>query len=357
MTFSAFDHPILSGLLGDDEVATHFSIEAELAALLRFEAALARSQADAGLIPKASAEAIVDAARAFQPDIARLRAAITVDGVVVPELVRQLRSAVGGDAAADVHFGATSQDVIDSALMMRLSAALAIIGQRLVTLLAALEGLRAGQGENRLMGRTRMQAALPITSADRISSWLEPTRRNAARLHALLDAGLPIQLGGAVGTMEVLGAAAAQVRAACAANLGLADAPQWQSQRDLLAEIAGVLSLITGANGKFGQDIALLAQAGGEIELAGGGASSAMPHKRNPVSAEVLVALARFNAVQLSGMHHALVHEQERSGAAWTLEWMLLPQMVCAAAASLRIAIALAADIVRIGNPPAGSTP
>ncbi|TIV46791.1 MAG: 3-carboxy-cis,cis-muconate cycloisomerase, partial [Mesorhizobium sp.] len=140
------------------------------------------------------------------------------------------------------------------------------------------------------------------------------------------------------------------VRAALAAKLGLADAPQWHSQRDALAEFAGWLSLVAGSLGKFGQDIALMAQGESDIKLAGAGGSSAMPHKQNPVKAEALVALARFSATQLSGVHQALVHEQERSGAAWTLEWLILPQMVVATAAALRLAAELAGRIESIGH-------
>ncbi|MDX8489945.1 lyase family protein, partial [Mesorhizobium humile] len=139
-------------------------------------------------------------------------------------------------------------------------------------------------------------------------------------------------------------------RAALAAKLGLGDAPQWHSQRDALADFAGWLSLVTGSLGKFGQDVALMAQAGTDIELSGGGGSSAMPHKQNPVKAEALVALARFNASQLSGIYQTLVHEQERSGAAWTLEWLLLPQMVVATAAALRLAAELAGQIESLGH-------
>src|SRR5690606_17758310 len=113
----------------------------------------------------------------------------------------------------------------------------------------------------------------------------------------------PVQFGGAAGTLDKLGDKGEAVRRAIAAELGLADQPQWQSQRDRLAEFSGLLSLVTGSLGKFGQDIALLAQMGGEVELAGGGTSSAMAHKQNPVAAETLVSLARFNAVQLSGLH------------------------------------------------------
>jgi 3-carboxy-cis,cis-muconate cycloisomerase len=185
-----------------------------------------------------------------------------------------------------------------------------------------------------------------MTVSDRLRAWRAPLDKYRDRL---TQETFPLQFGGAVGTLEKLGLKAADIRASLAQELDLTDEPQWQSQRARIAELAGLLSLISGSLGKIGQDIALLAQAGDEIELAGGGGSSAMPHKQNPVAAETLVSLARFNAVQLSGIHQSLVHEQERSGAAWTLEWLLLPQMVMATAASLRSARELIGNVKRLG--------
>jgi 3-carboxy-cis,cis-muconate cycloisomerase len=128
-------------------------------------------------------------------------------------------------------------------------------------------------------------------------------------------------------------------------------ARSWHSQRDGIVELADWLSLVSGSLGKIGVDIGLMAQNGvGEIALEGGGGSSAMPHKQNPVAAEVLVALARYNATLTGGMHQALLHEQERSGAAWTLEWLILPQMVVTTGASLRTAKALLGHVTRIGD-------
>jgi len=138
--------------------------------------------------------------------------------------------------------------------------------------------------------------------------------------------------------LDELGMSAAEL----ARRLGLADGPCWHSERDCLADFASWLSLVSGALGKIGQDVALMAQNEiGEVKLAEGGGSSAMPHKSNPVRAEVLVALARFNAGLLGAEHQALVHENERSGAAWTLEWLTLPQMVAATGAAMRHAAAL----------------
>ncbi|WP_434723451.1 3-carboxy-cis,cis-muconate cycloisomerase [Mesorhizobium sp. RIZ17] len=350
MTVSPFDHPLLSGLLGDEEAAKHFSVEADIGAMLDFERAVTEAEAEHGAIPSNAAAAIVKALAAFRPDTAKLRAGVTMDGVVVPELVRQVKAAVGAPHDAYVHFGATSQDVIDTSLVLRLRQVVDHIGLLLGENVVRLAGLELEFGNRELMAMTRMQPAIPITVRDRIVSWRAPLERHQERLKELSGRLLVLQFGGAAGTLEKLGDKAATVRAALAAKLGLGDAPQWHSQRDALAELAGWLSLVTGSLGKFGQDVALMAQAGSDIRLSGGGGSSAMPHKQNPVKAEALVALARFNAVQLSGMHNALVHEQERSGAAWTLEWLLLPQMVVATAAALRLAAELAAQIESLGR-------
>ena len=349
MTVSPFDHPHLSGLLGDEETSRLFSAEAELAAMLAFERALAEAEADEGVISQEASEAIVATLASFVPDVTALNAGVSRDGVVVPELVRQLRAHVGAPHGDNVHFGATSQDVIDTALVLRLKVVVDRLDGLLSDVIVRLTGLEQRFGTAPLMGRTRMQAAIEITVFDRIRAWREPLERHRARLATIRLELLVVQFGGAAGTLEKLGDKGAAVRRSLAQKLGLGDAPQWHSQRDRLADFASLLSLITGSLGKFGQDIALMAQDGSEITLSGGGGSSAMPHKHNPVAAEVLVALARFNATQLSGMHHALVHEQERSGAAWTLEWLLLPQMAVATAASLRQAGMLAGQIESMG--------
>lgn len=343
MSISVFDHPWLGALLGDGETARHFSPEAELRAMLQFETALAKVEADLGVIPAAAAAAIAQAGESFQPDEAALAQAAARDGLVVPEWVGQLRRAVGAPDDVHVHFGATSQDVLDTSLILRLKPILGIFAARLGRLDERLSELTRQHGAQTLMGRTRMQRALTITWADRIAAWRAPLGRHQARLRELTPRLLVVQLGGPVGTLEKLGDKGPAIVAALARELGLAaPASSWHTARDTLAEFAGWLSLLTGALGKIGQDITLLAQNEvGEVTISGGGRSSAMIHKSNPVLAEILVSLARYNAVQLSGMHQALVHEMERSGAAWTLEWMVLPQMVAATGAALSRGIAL----------------
>lgn len=350
MTVSPFDHPLLSGLLGDEEASRHFSVEAEIQAMLAFERALAEAEAESGIITKDAAAAIAVALATFRPDTALLRAGVARDGVMVPELVRQIRAAVGEPHGQKVHFGATSQDVIDTGLVLRLKPVVEHLGLLLTETVIRLTSLEERFGGRALTGVTRMQKAIPIKVRHRVTAWRAPLQRHQERLSEQSRRLLVVQFGGAAGTLEKLGEKGPAVRAALAAKLALADAPQWHSQRDTLADFAGWLSLVTGSLGKFGQDIALMAQGGTDIELSAGGGSSAMPHKQNPVKAEALVALARFNATQLSGMHQALVHEQERSGAAWTLEWLLLPQMAVATAASLRLAAELAAVVESLGH-------
>ena len=350
MSLSPFEHPFLSGLLGDAEIAPLFSAEADIAAMLRFEIALAEAEAACGVIPADAAAAIVSRLSGFTPDVTALAEGVARDGVVIPDFVRQLRRAVGGPEGDKVHFGATSQDVIDTSLTLRLKTATGIIANRLAALTAGFSALAERDGPCALMGYTRMQAAIPITAGDRIAAWRAPLERSATRLASYATNGFAVQFGGAAGTLEKFGDRSADVRAALAARLGLAERAQWHSQRDGIAEFAGLLSLITGSLGKFGQDVALLAETGGEIRLSGGGGSSAMPHKQNPVAAELLVTLARFNATQISAIHQSLVHEQERSGAAWVLEWLTLPQMVVATGVALATANRLTGQIERLGK-------
>lgn len=346
MTISPLDSPILSALLGDDEVASYFAVEADIGAMLDFESALAGAQASVGLIPAAAAARIASVCEEFSPDIAGLADGAARDGVVAPALVRQLRAKVGAPYDAHVHRGATSQDVIDTSLILRLKPVLGLFEARLRALIASLRALEAAQGTVGLMGRTRMQRALPIHAADKLRGWREPLERHIARLGELRPRLLVVQFGGPVGVRGDLEDKGAAIVAELARLLGLGAGPCWQVERDALAEFASWTSLVAGSLGKIGADVAIMAQNEiGEVKLAEGGGSSAMPHKSNPVRAEALVALARFNAALLGAQHQALVHENERSGAAWTLEWLTLPQMVVAASAALRHAAALCAGL------------
>jgi 3-carboxy-cis,cis-muconate cycloisomerase len=329
----------LDALVGDAEVEDLFSDDADLSALLRVETALAEAEADAGLIPAAAAARIAAICATFVPNHAALAQNLAKDGVVIPALVKQLRAAVGEPHAIHLHKGATSQDIIDTSLTLRLRGLVKILDDRLARLVEELAALKAREGTKVVIAHTRMQVALPFTAADKIDTWMAPLTRHRSRLSELKPRLLVLQLGGPVGTRAELDLRGDVIARGMAARLGLGAVPSWHSQRDSIAEFGAMLSLITGALGKLGEDIALLAQNElAAVTLARGGTSSAMKHKQNPVAAEVLVALARFNASLLGALHQSLVHENERSGAAWTLEWMVLPRMAITAGAALRSA-------------------
>jgi 3-carboxy-cis,cis-muconate cycloisomerase len=182
MSVSVFDHPILAGLLGDREIAAFFSVEAELKAMLDFEAALAAAEAEKGVIPEAAGTAIFEAITGFRPDIEKLGQAAARDGVVVPELVRQLRAAVGKPHGEHVHFGATSQDAIDTGFALRIGKVLDILRTRIDTLVERLGELDMRDGAVPVMAHTRMQAAIEVPASRKILSWREPLLRHRARL-------------------------------------------------------------------------------------------------------------------------------------------------------------------------------
>ncbi|EEE35713.1 3-carboxy-cis,cis-muconate cycloisomerase [Rhodobacteraceae bacterium KLH11] len=353
MSVDIFSHPWLGALIGDDILAQAIGADAQLDAMLDVEAAYPKALAQCNLCQKDLADRAVHHIRSVPLSIDDLRIGTKRDGLAIPQLVRQLRANADADVAAVIHTGLTSQDVMDTALILTLKAANQLFRQRLEQLEQTLTDLDRRFGENKMTGRTRMQLAHGIRVHDRLGIWQRPLVEHQCRLTEIESRLLRIQLGGAVGDRAAWQGAGQNVADALAKLLDLAPAgTAWHSDRSALVEYAGWLALVTGSLGKIGQDISLMAQQGiEEISIAGGGSSSAMPHKQNPIGAELLVAMARFNATLVAGMQHSMVHEQERSGAAWTLEWMLLPQMVMATGSALNAASDICARITRIGDP------
>ena len=254
--------------------------------MLRFEAALAEVEAALDVIPKDAGAAIAASIRTFQPPLDVLVQGARRDGLIVPSLVASLRDTVPEAYRAHVHFGATSQDVIDTGLVLRLKQALAILRRDLEMILSRLNKLSSDRGETNIMGRTRMQRALPIRLKDRIATWISPLYRQLESLDALEKNLLAVQFGGAVSTLDKLGDRGPEVRAALAERLGLVDpGGPWHADRDRIADLADWLSKISGSIGKMGQDLLLMAQNEvGEASFESGGTSSAMPHKKKPRS-------------------------------------------------------------------------
>jgi 3-carboxy-cis,cis-muconate cycloisomerase len=305
-----------------------------LQALLDVEAALARAQAAAGAIPAAHADAIAAACRAERYDVDALGEAATEVGNPAAPLVKALRAEVGGDAAADVHRGATSQDIVDTAAMLVARRALdAILGD----LDGAADAAAHLAGEHRgtvMAGRTLLQQAVPITFGLKAAGWLVALDESAARLRAVGDERLAAQLGGAAGTLAALGGSALDVLARFAAELGLAEpVVPWHTARTRVAELAGALGEACGAMAKVAGDVVLLSQTEvGEVREGGDrGGSSTMPHKRNPVAAISALAGARQAPALVATLLAAMEHEHERAAGAWHAEWAPLRELLVAA--------------------------
>lgn len=337
MSLSPFDSAIYGSLFGDGAAAAAFTDDALIAAMLRVEVALAAVQGRLGLIPQEAAARIAERAGAAAIDAASLASGTASAGLPVPAFVDALRAAVGGDAARFVHFGATSQDILDTALVLRIRPLLDGYAASLDGLVAALAGLADAHRRTPMAARTRSQQAAPMSFGLKAATWMLPLVRERRRLDALRPALLCVQLGGATGTLSAMGDAGIAVMEALAAELELNVPPlPWHTQRDAIACFGGWLSAVTGALGKIGNDVVLMAQSEvGELRLAAGGGSSTLPQKQNPVMAETLVTLARFNAGQVGTLHQALVQDHERGGIGWPLEWLVLPQMLAATGGAL----------------------
>ncbi|MDY0206035.1 MAG: 3-carboxy-cis,cis-muconate cycloisomerase [Pseudomonas sp.] len=336
LTISPFDSALYHRLLSDQEAGCYLGDQAQISAMLEVEAQLALAQADCGLIPKDAALAIAQAATEIKIDPATLAADTGSAGVAVPALVQALKQSLPKEYARWVHFGATSQDIVDTALVLNCRKLLKLYETRLSQVIEQLLELATTHRDTLIAGRTRTQQAVPMSFGLKVANWLAPLLRQQARLQELKPRLLKLQLAGAVGTLSAMQDQAVAISEKLAARLDLAVGHNWHTQRDSVVELANWLALTTGLLGKMGQDWLLLGQTEvGELSFSNGGGSSTMPQKCNPVSAELLVTLARHNAGQIGQMHQAMLHEHERSGSGWTLEWLVLPTMLMATAVAL----------------------
>ncbi len=337
MTISPFDSKLYRSLFGDEEIAGLFSNQTFLASLVKVEIALAKAEAAVGLIPENAAEQIILGLNHFIPDPENLGKRIGDYGVVVPAFLEKAREALVEEAQQYLHWGATSQDVVDTALILRLAEGLPILEYRLRATTSRLDSLAEEHVESIMPARTRTQQATPTTFGYKAYQWGVPLKRHIKRLNELKPRLLVVSLGGASGTLAALGEKADEVKKGMAERLQLsATESTWHTQRDNLVEFAGWLSMVAGGLGKMGQDLLLMAQSEvDEVRFKNGGGSSTMPQKSNPVIAETLVTLSRFSAGLLGCIHQAQIQEHERGGPGWMLEWLVLPQMVMATGVAL----------------------
>lgn len=330
-----------------------FSDTGRVQGMLDFEAALARAQAHVGVIPQAALAPIEAACRAEFYDFAELAEAIATAGNSAIPLVKALGKRIASmdkDAERYVHLGATSQDVMDSGLILQLRAAISLLEQDLAQLAAALAEQAERYADTPLAGRTWLQHATPVTLGMKLAGVLGAITRHRQRLSELKPRLLVLQFGGASGSLAALGEQAWPVSEALARELDLQLPEQpWHTQRDRLVEFASLLGLITGSLGKFGRDLSLLMQteAGEVFEAAapGKGGSSTMPHKRNPVGAAVLICAATRAPGLVATMFSAMPQEHERSLGLWHAEWDTLPELCCLVSGALQQALLLVSGL------------
>lgn len=324
-----------------------FSDQGRVQAMLDFEAALARAEARVGLIPASAVAPIAAACRAEHYDFAALGEAIAIAGNSAIPLVKALGKQIAAhdqDAERYVHLGATSQDVMDTGLVLQLRQALHLIDRDLARLGEALAIQARRHVVTPLAGRTWLQHATPVTLGMKIAGWLGAVTRSRQRLHALKPRLLVLQFGGASGTLAALGEQAMPIAEALAQELQLTLPEQpWHTQRDRLVEFGAALGLIAGSLGKLGRDISLLMQTEAaevfEPSAPGKGGSSTMPHKRNPVGAAVLIGAATRIPGLLSTLFSAMPQEHERSLGLWHAEWETLPEICCLVSGALQQAL------------------
>ena len=348
MAASVFDSQIYSRLFATGEMGKLFTDSAEVRAMMLVEGALAKAQGELGVIPETAGAFLHRALMEVQLDPAALADPAGTNGVTVPGLVAALRKALEAPEYAQyLHWGATSQDIADTGLMLRLRQALNIIEQGLQALLAALADLAETHAETPLAARTYGQYATATSFGAVVAGWGHPLLALLAELPTLRKSVLWVSLSGAAGTGAALGPKAAETRAALAKALGLHDPGRsWHADRGPVLALAAWCSRLSLALGKMGEDVTLMVQSGGaELRLAGAGGSSTMPQKQNPVAPSVLVALARQATALNSALQAAGMPRQQRDGAAWFTEWLTLPQLVLSTGAALLHGQALAGAI------------
>lgn len=319
-------------LFGTPEMAAIFSSEAHVRALLAFEAGLARAEARAGVIPVEAADAIAAACRVELFDVPGLYRDAVPSGTLAIPLVKALTAQVAGEDGRYVHWGATSQDAIDSALMLQMRSGLELLIDGLLEVGEASAAHAEQHRRTPMMGRTLLQQALPITFGLKAARWLALVSRQARRLHVLRSEALVVQFGGAVGTLAALGDDGLTVMQYLAEELGLhaPDLP-WHTERDRIGELVSAVGVVAGAMMKIAGDIVLLAQTEvhevSEAMAPGKGGSSAMPHKRNPVDATFAIASARLAVGDVPTILSAMANEHERAVGGWQIEWSALPNL------------------------------
>lgn len=345
---------LTSRTLARGSFETAFEPTAFVRAMLAFEAALAEACAAEGLIAPSASQAVAQACERLRPDldllVAEGKRSASLAVPLVNALIAEVRKS-DPQAARNVHFGATSQDVLDTAMALCLKPCLVEADRSLDGAVRALARHAQAHRATPMLGRTLMQPALPISAGLKLARWALALAQDRARLAQAASAALAVQLGGPVGALEAFGAKGHAVRKRVAQHLGLADAPAWHSHRNAWIDLLDRIGFVVLTAGKIAGDVALLAQAEvGEMQeappQAGVGVSSAMPHKRNPVACVHAIAAATRLPGLLSSVHAASLAEHERALGGWQAELTLVPEIASALGSSLEFLDTIAASLV-----------
>ena len=352
--------PLLAPMLSSGPMRAVCDDAATLQNMLDFEAALARAEAATGVIPNSAAEGIASACKAAEFDLAALAEAATRSGNLAIPLVKALTARVAksdAEAARYVHWGATSQDVIDTAAMLTLRGAIDELMLDLNRAVAGFAKLARQHRDTPTVARTWLQHALPMPFGLKLAEYAAALARSRRRVGRLREESLALQFGGAAGTLAALGDKGLQVAEKLAEELKL-PLPQapWHTHRDRIAEAASVLAILTGSCGKIARDVSLMMQTdvaeAFEPSGEGRGGSSTMPHKRNPVAAPTALAAATMAPNLAATIFAAQVQDHERSAGPWHAEWPTLPTLLLvtsgALAAIVDIAEGLEVDVARM---------
>jgi 3-carboxy-cis,cis-muconate cycloisomerase len=352
--------PLLAPMLSSAAMRAICDDAAFLQHMLDFEAALARAEAAAGVIPAGAAASIARACKADVYDLGALAEAAPKSGNLAIPMVKALTAEVAKtdtEAARYVHWGATSQDVIDTATMLTLRAAIDALLGDLARAITGFARLARQHRDTAMVARSWLQHALPMPFGLKIAEYASALHRSRARLQQLRSEGLALQFGGAAGTLAALGDKGLLVAEKLAQELKLTlpEAP-WHTHRDRIAEAAAVFAILTGSCGKIARDVSLMMQTdvaeAFEPSGEGRGGSSTMPHKRNPVAAATILAAATMAPNLAATIFAAQVQDHERSAGPWHAEWPTLPmlQLVTsgALAATVEIAEGLEVDVSRM---------
>ncbi|HYU11279.1 MAG TPA: adenylosuccinate lyase family protein [Stellaceae bacterium] len=346
MSIGVLSSTLFGDMFGTAAMRAAFGELGFLARCVEVEAALARAQALLGIVPAEAAAAISEAAAAVAAkpeslDLARLKRETETVGYPILPLVRQLAER-SGEAGRWLHWGATTQDIMDSAAVLQIRDGLGLIEADLTALRGHLAGLARRWRDTPMAGRTHLQHALPITFGYKAAMWLSAFDRHAERLNELRPRVLQVQFGGAAGTLASLGAGAEGLasRRELARELGLAEpAITWHVARDGIAETAQFLALLGGSLGKIAYDVMLMAATefaeAAEPFVSGRGSSSTMPQKRNPISCELILAAAKVLRQHAGLILDAMVSDFERATGPWHVEWIALPESFGYAAGAL----------------------